>query len=303
MLVYKPIKKQDIKDLVKLFNQQFIYDKITDKLLYEKIFMENSFLKEANFQVMENNRLVGFATGFIREYQGKMTGWIKLLAALDQKKSGPVITEIFRKIESVLIDNGAEIIRFFDSFPNYYRPGLDPRYTSLVTLLEGNGYKRRRDNVNMSVDLRENDFDTQKEEARLIREENITCKRADKNDKGKITELIEKDFPAWEREILEAYSQDIIPLHIALFKNEVIGFSAHNCNNVGTGWFGPMGTTPQARGKGIGEILLKRCLADMKEWGQKEATIAWVGPIGFYHQKVGAEVKQIFWNYEKEINL
>jgi GNAT superfamily N-acetyltransferase len=33
------------------------------------------------------------------------------------------------------------------------------------------------------------------------------------------------------------------------------------------GWFGPMGTHPDLRGLGIGSILLKRCLKDMKRNG------------------------------------
>jgi predicted GNAT family acetyltransferase len=62
-----------------------------------------------------------------------------------------------------------------------------------------------------------------------------------------------------------------------------------------------MGTSEEARGKGIGAILLKRCLKDIKESGLDQSIIPWVGPIGFYYEKVGAEVSRVFWNYSKEI--
>jgi GNAT superfamily N-acetyltransferase len=62
-----------------------------------------------------------------------------------------------------------------------------------------------------------------------------------------------------------------------------------------------MGTTEKAQGKGLGELLLKRCLQDLKTAGFKEAIIPWVGPIGFYFQKCSAKVDRVFWNYTKNI--
>jgi len=301
MIIFHPLQKEDTKFLVDLFNEQYNYDPINDEILTEKIFREEHFENDLNFVVKDDKKLVGFASGFLREQDGKMTGWIKLLATIDQKKMGPVLLETFDRIEAKLLEKGAETIRFFDSFPNYFTPGIDPRYTSLITLLHKKGYERRRDNVVMTACLKQN-FDTKKAEENLKNKFNITIKRANNNDKIKLYNLIEKEFPVWRHEIEFAYQKNINPVHIAIMDKKVIAFSNHSCNNVGTGWFGPMGTTKEAQGKGLGEILLKRCLQDLKDEGHKEATIPWVGPIGFYFSKVGAVVDRIYWNYIKDFS-
>ena len=298
---FQLIQKDDVRELTKLFNHVFTYDQITPELMHEKIFDEDFFLEPANIKYVEDGIIMAFASGYIRVYKGKKTGWIKLIAASDQKSRGPILEKTFNKIENILIDRDVKLIRFMDSFPNYFRPGIDPRYTSLISLLHDWGYEKRRDNVNMIADLENNNFATESEEENLRNKEQIIIKRAGSEDQNLVMEFMKDKFSVWISEVRKAYEQKPIPLHIAIKNDKVIAFSAHNCNNIGTGWFGPMGTSPEARGKGLGAILLKRCLRDMQTAGLKKSIIPWVGPIGFYYQKVGAEVHRVFWNYQKEI--
>jgi len=302
MLEFFPIRKSDINDLVRLFNRVFKYDNITDKLLKEKIFEEDDFLPTANFKVLQNSKISGFATGFVRNQSGVLTGWIKLLACRDQLTLGQITMEVFHRIENILIQNGAKLIRFFDSFPNYYFPGIDPRYTELITLVESSGYKRQRDNVNMTVNLNKAPLGTVSLETLLFKNHNILVRRATEGDYNLVLEFIKKEFPLWIKEVSNSYKRIPIAVHIASLNGEIIAFSGYSGNNIGMGWFGPMGTTSTCRGKGIGGILLKRCLKDLREQGFYEAIIPWVGPIGFYFKEVGAEVSRIFWNYRKEVN-
>jgi len=66
------------------------------------------------------------------------------------------------------------------------------------------------------------------------------------------------------------------------------------------GW-NAAGTHPDLRGKGIGGILLKRCLQDMKDWELETSIIPWVGPIRFYSYYANAVVNRVFWRYEKKL--
>ncbi len=301
MLKYKEIERTDILQLVKLFNTTYHLDKITVALMTEKLLAEKNYLPEGNFKVLDDNQLVGFASGFVRTQEDQPTGWIKLLAAADQNKLGPLTKDIFDRIEQVLIDNKARLIRVFDSFPNYYFPGIDPHYTSLITLVEQRGYFKQRDNVNMTVDLIRAPLATETREKELSANEAIRIQRASQTDFDQIAAFIKADFPLWIREVTRAFDQTPVPLHIAWLNNEVVAFAAHSVNNKEMGWFGPMGTQPVCRGKGLGGILLKRCLQDIKADGLTHAIIPWVGPIGFYFREVGAEVSRIYWNYRKEI--
>ena len=302
MLTFHNLQKEDLRFFVGLFNEQYIYDKITKEILNEKIFLEENFDSDLNFIVKHHNRLAGFASGIIREIGQEKVGWIKLLATIDQKKMGSILETSFHRIKSRLIQKGATKIHFWDTFPNYFTPGIYPRYTSLITLLEKKNCKRRRDNVNMSTDLMLQDFNTANNEKLLYKKYNIAIKRALGHYHKKVLDMIIKNFPNWQGEIGIAFTKKLIPLHIAAKDNKVIAFATHSCNNIGKAWFGPMGKTEKTRSKGIGEILLKRCLQDLKEAGYSKAIIPCAGLIGFYFTKCNAEVSQTFWNYLKGLS-
>ncbi len=70
-------------------------------------------------------------------------------------------------------------------------------------------------------------------------------------------------------------------------------FAAHDGNNAGLGWFGPAGTWPAHRGRGLGEALLLACLADVARTAE-QAEIAWVGPEAFYEKSCGLAGRRIF---------
>ena len=136
---------------------------------------------------------------------------------------------------------------------------------------------------------------------RLKNKKGIVIRRAGEEDKEKLWQFIGEQFALWRREVEPAFRWKPTPVHIALQKGRVVAFSAYDTNNFGTGWFGPMGTHPQLRGLGIGAILLKYCLQDLKEQGHRTAIIPWVAPIAFYSHHCGAVVDRVFWRFEKKI--
>lgn len=62
-----------------------------------------------------------------------------------------------------------------------------------------------------------------------------------------------------------------------------------------------MGTAASARGLGIGRVLLRRCLRDMREAGARSGEISWVGPKGFYSDAAGAVTRRVFWLYPRDL--
>ena len=90
-------------------------------------------------------------------------------------------------------------------------------------------------------------------------------------------------------------------MHLAVADGRIIAFSGHSSQNREWGFFGPMGTTPAARGKGVGQVLLRRCLNDLRDAGHTTAVIPWVGPIGFYSRYCNCRVDRVFWRYRKTL--
>ena len=82
--------------------------------------------------------------------------------------------------------------------------------------------------------------------------------------------------------------------------DEVVAFAAYNVAMF-PGTFGPTGTAASQRGRGLGALLLDRCLQDLRQLGHQRCEIAWVGPVGFYAAKVGAIITRVFRDYQKPL--
>jgi len=302
MLDIRALNAQDqLPALLAFWNRNVIYDPMPEHILLEKTFGDPDFDPDLALLAIEKGKILGFMQGLIRQIERDLKqGWIKLFATDKNHRRHGVATMLLKNIEEKMKSHEVKTIRLLDSNPNYFQPGIDPRYTEAIAFAERNGFKRFADTANLEVDLQNQDFDTSLEELQLANE-NIFIRRATKSDWPLIEDLIVNHFKAWLPEIQITYKNDPISLHIAEFKGKIEAFSAYDANNLKTGWFGPMGTNPVLRGKGIGGILLKRCLNDMKKQGHKISIIPWVGPIPFYLHYANARLTRVFWRYEKQL--
>lgn len=273
-------------------------DEITESLLKEKIIGDPDYKPGLTLIAKKDDELIGFIMGVIRNREDHKMGYVKLLCTHPDYRREGIATALYYQIEEAVKEAGADKMRVYESYPNYYMPGVDPFYTEAVCFFERNGFKKIGDCSNLDTDLVNQSFDTAKEVEEL-RAKGIVIRRAEEDDLPRLLDWADVNFKAWKGEITSAFNNDPIALHMAEIDGEIIAFSAHETNNKGTGWFGPMGTTEKARGKGVGGVLLKRCVADLKQMGFENATIPWVGPIPFYSHYINSKVKRIFWRYEK----
>ncbi|MCC7541045.1 MAG: GNAT family N-acetyltransferase, partial [Deltaproteobacteria bacterium] len=96
----------------------------------------------------------------------------------------------------------------------------------------------------------------------------------------------------WRHEVSVALAQRPASVHVVEHSGRIVGFAAHSARLAGLGTFGPTGVLPRHRGKGIGQLLLSRCLRDLEKAGHAQATIAWVGPRDWYAKACGAVVER-----------
>jgi mycothiol synthase len=302
MISIKKLKPSDQLDkIVRFWNNNVILDPITIEILKEKTFSDPDFDADLNLLVEESGEILSFMQGVIRTIASdKKMGWIKLFATDTKRRRQRLATTLFQQIEQKMKNDGVTVIRLIDSVPNYFQPGLDPRYTEAIAFSHHHGFKRFADTANMEVDLEHQDFKADLVELELA-SQGIFIQRAKNEDLPLVLELLNQYFDHWIPEVKIAFENNPISLHIAQNLGKVIAFSAYDTNNLNTGWFGPMGTDPECRGKGIGRVLLKRCLNDIKNQGHNKAIIPWEGPISFYLHHVNAKVTRVFWRYEKEM--
>lgn len=275
------------------------YDAIPDFLFKEKTIDDEDFDPSIALIAIEDDEIVGFMMGVIRNHCIGRYGYIKLAVTKQTHRRKSIATILYNIIEGKFINEKCERIRVYESHPNYYMPGIDPRYTEAICFFERNGFKKFNDTCNLLCNLSIQDFDTEKQEKELFDKHRIYVRRAEASDFPNVVTFLENNWKLWVPEVSNTFKNDPISLHLAFLGDEIVGFSGYDGNNLNTGWFGPMGTIPSLRGKNVGSILLKRCLNDQKKQGHTFAIIPWVGPIPFYMNYCGARVDRIFWRYEK----
>jgi GNAT superfamily N-acetyltransferase len=107
-------------------------------------------------------------------------------------------------------------------------------------------------------------------------------------ERSQVTGWVRAEFGnAWADECEVAFAREPVACFVAVTEGRLAGFACHDatCPN----FFGPMGVSATARGRGIGSALLLACLHAMAARGYAYAIIGGVGN-GDIYRKVAAAV-------------
>ena len=304
----RQIRTEDFDRLIGCWNDSAPFDPVSAGLFYEKVAEDSGYRSQFGLLDQEDGLVLGFVVGVVRsggtKAGGKVAeGFLKFLAVRSEYRGSGIGSSLLDEIESALVKSGVDRIRLGESAPNYLTPGVDVRYAQAIRFFERHGYRVIGETYNLDVSLHYElgsvQFDTNAENADLIAR-GFQIRRAGRRDEDAVYALLAEHWPSWSDEVARTFRNVPISLHIAVRSGSVVAFSAYDGNNIGTGWFGPMGTDPAFRGLGLGSVLLKRCLSDISDQGHRRAIIPWVEPVGFYYRAAGATIARIFVRMEKE---
>ena len=250
--------------------------------------------------------------------------FVKLLAVLPQAQRRGIGTALLAAARAQLRAGATDAtsaapprLRIGDHPGNYLSPGVDERYQAAHAFFRARGLGEVGRCLNLRAPVRANPLCTP-ERQRSLHEaasaHGYTLRRAQAEDVADLLAMIEAQFsPVWAYEVARALGPELggaaaahtpaLPegaaVHLALSPaGAPVAFAAHDGNNRGLGWFGPMGTLPAHRGRGLGEALVLDCLADVSE-RPDGGVIAWVGPEAFYARTCGAVPDRRFVVYEE----
>lgn len=224
---------------------------------------------------------------------------LRLLAVAPEQRGAGVGGALLAACEDLARRRGATALHVLDQPGNYLAPGVDVRNAELISWLLRReftvGSAARR--VNLLVELAGNpkvSAARAAEVAAAARQGGYQLRRATLADRALLLAGIDGAFGgAWSFEVARALALPEPGVHVAMRGDELCGFAAHDGNNSGLGWFGPAGTWPAHRGRGLGEALLLACLRDLARTSDT-AEIAWIGPEGFYEASCGIAGRRIF---------
>jgi predicted N-acetyltransferase YhbS len=287
------LQREDCDAVLGTWNAAASYDPLTPALLQEKTWDDPDFEPRLALVAEDGGRITGLGVGVQRDGR---RGFVKLLAVAPDCQRRGIGTRLLSALEIGLGDTGATTVRVLESAPNYVAPGVDTRYEAALGFFEAAGYARVGEACNLAVDLAAlGDCVDEPSSGFFVR-------RAAPGDRAALHSFLRRHWPSWRAETDRALANTPSTLHVALRGETVVGFAAFDANNLGTGWFGPMGVAPAERGTGLGRMLLRRCLDDMRAQGHDAATIAWVDNAGFYEHCAGAVPSRRFIRLEKKIS-
>ncbi len=280
-------------------------------VLKDRILDDPDFDPDLNPTVWQGQRLVGLACGAPPSEELQTAGGVKLFAVASDMRRQGIATRLFDHIEDRLIGLGAAESLAVIAGNNRFMQGLDLRYTEALCFLEARGYERTGDGMDMDVDLRNTPLDTSATEAELERVHGLRVRRVATEDHDRAWEYVAREFEypsalaaapvgrRWAYLATSGLKLDPPTLWMAERDGEFRGFAVTDV--AAPGRLGPMGVSPEVRKLGVGTVLLKRALVDLRARGLHVGVIYGAGPYAFYARTVNATINAVFWRLRKPL--
>jgi mycothiol synthase len=267
-----PLERAHLADAELVLADACAFDRASE-VAEEKLFGDGPEGTPRAFGAHDGGELVGVAAVCAR--------WLRLVAVVPRARKRGAGSALLAACEQ-----GATRLRTLDQPGNYLAPGIDIRNDYAIGWLERRGYARvGEERCNVLIDVHNNPrVSAERAAEAAARAIGYEIRRA-RRDERALCDAVARDFGgAWPFELQRALEVDGV--HVALANGEYAAFAAHDGNNRGLGWFGPTGTWPAHRGKGLGEALLLACLVDVAQHHAR-CEVAWIGPRPFYDKVAG----------------
>lgn len=292
MIKVRTLERGDLSAVLPLAREAVPALRLDEELLDEILLRDTGARENLTLAACDDGQLVGVACAVIRSGESRpreSRGHVKLLATLPERRREGVGTLLLSLLERRLVDLGATTVETDGASPCYLQPGLPTTAAAAQALFEKSGYKLVEERVSMTARLDALDLDTSSDVERLGGA-GISVRRATSSDAASVCERVAAKFsPVWADEVAVSIARSRPGVQLALDDGDarLAGFACAGlwARNA----FGPMGTVDEMTGRGIGGVLLSRCLLDLRERGERDAVISWVGPETFYQRRCGAE--------------
>jgi mycothiol synthase len=290
----------DLEQLHPLVSEALGFDTFSPELLHQKLLFNPHPGRDVYHTLVA--RLDGHLAGMLQHVVRADSGlaWLGLFAVAGEYRRKGIARRLFDAALRAWRTQEVRIVEIMTVPTNYLVPGIDPRYTPAICFVESAGFVHKGARVNLRA-LLDRSFDTVADEEDLARQ-GIEIRRARAGDWHLIERFFARQFgEGWLCETGMGMACHPPAVHLALQDGEVVAFAAHSTMNQEWGNFGPMGTGDAARGKGVGRVLMYRCMSDLQAAGFRSAVIPWVGPYRFYCSLLNCQIERVFWQYRMEL--
>lgn len=213
---------------------------------------------------------------------------VRILAVHRDHRRKSLGSALLREAEKWIETTGGRRVNLGAEPGNYFVPGIPQNDEGMHRFFHLQGYEKLPEEaVDLSVELSSHPKNGSTS--------GDSIRRAALEDRGPALQFVEEGFgKAWRLECERTFEHAEPTMFLAEKQGRLVGFSAHDANNRGLGFFGPEGVLPEARGQGLGRLLLLASLSDLRSLGFKRTIIAWAASHDFYQRVCGAAVAHRF---------
>jgi GNAT superfamily N-acetyltransferase len=270
--------------LLEVWNRALPFDPVDQATFHRKALLDPNFDPDWLLVAEVGGDIVGFCLCVIRRVpleRGDLEpgrGWITALGVDPAWRRQGVGARLLDRALTLFREAGRQEALVAPYTPNYFVPGVDEAYyADGLSFLQKRGFEVISRPVSMDANLVRLDLSWLPErEARLLKD-GVVVRGLEPCQIPDLLGLLQTHMPAdWVRHAREvltdatkgqaAYDQFIV----AVRAGEVVG-----CCQFEGEHFGPFGVRADSQGKGIGTVLLARCVETMRRKGLHNAWVLW----------------------------
>ncbi|WP_020578703.1 GNAT family N-acetyltransferase [Actinopolymorpha alba] len=284
-------------------------DPITYDRFRDLVLLDRNFDAEGLRVAEQHGRIVGAAYAVRRRIAAygsdlePQAGWIPFFFVSPAYQGNGLGRSLLTSAMGWLAEQGCEEVYFSSYTPNYFLPGLDvKRYPRARALLEGLGFGVQYAAVAMDRSLV--DYEMPADVRARISELRTAGYRFGAPSGDDLVELVDMAGsvfnPDWARAIREAVVAGL-PLARMVVAHDpsgsLLGWAMHGTYEGVPERFGPFGVVPEARGTGLGKVLLHLTLEQMRAIGAHSAWFLWTSEksaAGQLYLKTGFTITRTF---------
>jgi ribosomal protein S18 acetylase RimI-like enzyme len=277
----RPFEPKDVGGVIELLNRVLIPDPMTSEVFQERVLLDLNFDPQGAPVAKADGKIVGFMLGTVRKYlmedQAPDTdrGYITLIAVDSDYQRRGIGTKLWEHVHAYFKSRGAKVATVSTYAPNYFWPGVDVNaYAGAVEFFKKHGFTVPITVLSMDASLinfKTPDWIIEKE--KQLASEGVIIDSFKPEYILPLLDHLRREFPGdWQRYIRESMVRitrgdfDRGEVYAAMEGAKCIGFCQHEGEH-----FGPFGVDQAERGRGIGAVLLLRCLRDMRAKGMHTA--------------------------------
>jgi mycothiol synthase len=275
----------DLDAVVAMLNRGLTSDPVTSETFQRKVLLDQNFDTAGAPVAVIGGQVVGFALGMVRRFQLEDNppdfdkSWITLISVDKEFRRRGIGRRLIAELEAFFGSRKCSTVWVSSYAPNYFIPGVDVNaYPEALLFMKSLGYEEILRPLSMDANL------VHTAAPEWVREKELELR-------GKVVvepfrpQLIlpllawmRQEFAGdWQRFAREAMTRITLGefrpdnLWIAHEDGKVLGYCQHD----NAGRFGPFGVSESERGRGIGAVLLFKCLEAMRSKGLHNAWFLW----------------------------